>query len=639
MIFKYIEIYISLTLILASFASAILQGPYVDYDYISPPPAEYISVTIDRAYRLLTTNSSDYAVEAYAWVFNGGYFNLGIFTRDGGGWTACNWSGDIYKNPSSTIEFKGVCTPSKGHRDLGLPMFYKPSANVDYTWVQSVDLYGVGSVCILIYRQPSLDRVEIEEVGRAYRFRVYVKAPASDSTITLEVSQGGKRVYSVLKTVSTKLSSACVVLRVDFGPVEPKRCGRYDVEVVVSSGNYTGRWSGSVEAKVPCTTTGTITATATVTPTTTTPPLVRIVVSGDYATWRIKSSVDEISGSGVGNWNARLGGTTDVLYAEIVKNPYGYVCTINPASLQVTAGGVYEFRITCARIQPVTVTVKDPFGVWWKVAWSGSASGERVGSGSGAWEVQPGENAPLYISAQVVNPLKYTDCIISPSSAVVFPGQNIEFSVNCASPYVNVVVIDSLGVMWRVKSGKTSTEGRGSATLQIELAGRTDVLTAEVVQNPPGYMCEISPRSVEVSAKGSVTFTITCKALKAISVIVDNSYGATWRVKWSGAAEGTKTGSWGDAWDVYPTSQASVSFEAAILASPPGMICSVTPTSVSANPGELVKFVITCTTTSPQPLTTTVTITQTGSVSELTLLALAAVVISAIALALSLKRR
>lgn len=180
MISKYIEIYISLTLILASFASAILQGPYVDYDYISPPPAEYISVTIDRAYRLLTTNSSDYAVEAYAWVFNGGYFNFGIFTRDGGGWTACNWSGDIYKNPSSTIEFKGVCTPSKEHRDLGLPMFYKPSANVDYTWVQSVDLYGVGSVCILILRQPSLDRVEIEEVGRAYRFRVYVKAPASD---------------------------------------------------------------------------------------------------------------------------------------------------------------------------------------------------------------------------------------------------------------------------------------------------------------------------------------------------------------------------------------------------------------------------------------------------------------------------
>jgi hypothetical protein len=78
-----------------------------------------------------------------------------------------------------------------------------------------------------------------------------------------------------------------------------------------------------------------------------------------------------------------------------------------------------------------------------------------------------------------------------------------------------------------------------------------------------------------------------------ITVSVDNPYGASWRIYWSGGASGSKSGVSSDSWSIWATSK--VDFRAEVLSSPSGYACSIYPSSITVQPGDHVSFRIECT--------------------------------------------
>jgi hypothetical protein len=93
---------------------------------------------------------------------------------------------------------------------------------------------------------------------------------------------------------------------------------------------------------------------------------VYVTVTNDSlgAGWLITSSVDSVGGSGnVFNTQLRIGGPTDTITASITGNPSGYVCQINPISLEAQAGNTYTFTINCISNTPTQTQ-------WWQWLWN-----------------------------------------------------------------------------------------------------------------------------------------------------------------------------------------------------------------------------------------------------------------------------
>ncbi|MEZ0318796.1 MAG: hypothetical protein ABWK05_02215, partial [Pyrobaculum sp.] len=130
-------------------------------------------------------------------------------------------------------------------------------------WVQSVDIYGINAVCPAALVPPKIDSVEVDG---DFRIRVYVKAPASNNTLRVEVV--GPTSFTQTKRINIGRfgGAACVTLIVNFGPYKLKP-GNYKAKVVLETS--LGRDEKEISFQVPdgC---HTVTVTTTVTQTTTT---------------------------------------------------------------------------------------------------------------------------------------------------------------------------------------------------------------------------------------------------------------------------------------------------------------------------------------------------------------------------------
>jgi len=93
---------------------------------------------------------------------------------------------------------------------------------------------------------------------------------------------------------------------------------------------------------------------------------VYVTVTNDSlgAGWLITSSVSSVGGSGnVFNTQLRIGGPTDTITASITGNPSGYVCRINPTSVNAQAGNTYTFTTNCISNTPTQTQ-------WWQWLWN-----------------------------------------------------------------------------------------------------------------------------------------------------------------------------------------------------------------------------------------------------------------------------
>jgi hypothetical protein len=99
-----------------------------------------------------------------------------------------------------------------------------------------------------------------------------------------------------------------------------------------------------------------------------------------------------------------------------------------------------------------------------------------------------------------------------------------------------------------------------------------------------------------------------------ITASVDNPYGASWRIYWSGGASGSKTGVSSDSWSIWATSK--VDFRAEVLSSPSGYTCSIYPSSITVQPGEHASFRVDCNPVLEKTVTYTMTSTIEKTVTE-----------------------
>jgi hypothetical protein len=99
-----------------------------------------------------------------------------------------------------------------------------------------------------------------------------------------------------------------------------------------------------------------------------------------------------------------------------------------------------------------------------------------------------------------------------------------------------------------------------------------------------------------------------------ITVSVDNPYGASWRIYWSGGASGSRTGVSSDSWRIWATSK--VDFRAEVLSNPSGYACSIYPSSITVQLGEHASFRVDCNPVPEKTITYTMTSTIEKTVTE-----------------------
>jgi len=139
-----------------------------------------------------------------------------------------------------------------------------------------------------------------------------------------------------------------------------------------------------------------------------------------------------------------------------------------------------------------------------------------------------------------------------------------------------------------------------------------------------------------------------------VKVSVYDSYGVTWRVRWSGEVSGSESGSGSETFILQTASQ--VNLWAEILSNQPGYTCTISPSFATAKPGDSIYFSVDCAkkegptekpnqSSQPQqpPLPTQQPISYTAQFPTLliltTALSLVGITISVIALVVLLKRQ
>lgn len=104
------------------------------------------------------------------------------------------------------------------------------------------------------------------------------------------------------------------------------------------------------------------------------------------------------------------------------------------------------------------------------------------------------------------------DTILTIRATDVNTGNYNEYNLSLIiDGYVYVNVNNPFGATWRISSSLESISGSNSVNNQLIRINRGfDTLNAQILSNPLGYSCSISPSSTSVSHGNSYTFTVSC---------------------------------------------------------------------------------------------------------------------------------
>ena len=295
--------------------------------------------------------------------------------------------------------------------------------------------------------------------------------------------------------------------------------------------------------------------------------------------------------------------------AQIISNPIGYVCTINPGSLTASYGGTYSFTVDC-NVAPIKVKVEyTPWtsNVGWLISWSGAATGSEVGNSPTTFNVYPSRNGTVYFTAKITStPSIYSSCAITPTSTTAIPGDTVTFTVDCTPKYfVYVTVTGDQYVTngtarWEVSSSVyTLIYNWNVANWTLPIGGPTDTLYAQILSCPSHYTCSINPSSIQVTNGSYVKFKISMKWVGGSSgsgnylvyvTVTNDTLGASWQIK---SSVSSISGS-GDVTNQTLEIGGQTDMLTASVTSPSGYACSISPGSVSATNGSSYTFTINC---------------------------------------------
>jgi hypothetical protein len=111
-----------------------------------------------------------------------------------------------------------------------------------------------------------------------------------------------------------------------------------------------------------------------------------------------------------------------------------------------------------------------------------------------------------------------------------------------------------------------------------------------ILKKPGTYTIQADVSSDGTSDSKIITYT---RPAGQVKVSINDPYGASWRVTWSGEASGSKTGSNSEIFTIQVASQ--VNLWAEILSNPPGYTCTISPSFATAKPGDSISFTVDCT--------------------------------------------
>ena len=222
-----------------------------------------------------------------------------------------------------------------------------------------------------------------------------------------------------------------------------------------------------------------------------------------------------------------------------------------------------------------------------------------------------GEVNKLPVAVRICSALNPSVCIVAPVHGwqVATFSQPTQAVFGVGNGLIEVVVNDPYGAGWSV-TWSYSGPGPYANTISYSMSKSTSytwfinppyvpiqiTFSASITQNPTGYACQVVPSSVTNTYNaGSVqAFNVTC-SIAPITVSVSDPYNAGWSITWSGAASGSQSGSSSTTFTVQPSSNNAVTFTASITSTPSGYTsCSISPQSTTANPGQTVKFTVSC---------------------------------------------
>jgi hypothetical protein len=292
--------------------------------------------------------------------------------------------------------------------------------------------------------------------------------------------------------------------------------------------------------------------------------------------------------------------------AQIISNPIGYVCTINPGSLTANYGGTYSFTVDC-NVAPIKVEVEYTPGTinaGWSISWSGAATGSETNNSPTTFNVYPGENATVYFTAKITSkPSNYKSCTITPTNTTAYPGQTVTFTVDCTPKYFVYVTVTgdqdvtSGPAVWSVSSSVyTLTYDWNVANWTLPIGGPTDTLYAQILSCPSHYTCSINPNSIQVTNGSYVTFQISMQWEGGSGsnnyvyiTVTGDTCGAEWQITSSSGSSLTGTGNVNNK-SLSIGEYTGVILDAGILSGN----ATISPTSTSAVAGGSYTFTVTC---------------------------------------------
>jgi len=230
---------------------------------------------------------------------------------------------------------------------------------------------------------------------------------------------------------------------------------------------------------------------------------VRVSSNNAFVGWQIKSSIDSVNGTGsTGGVTLKISKPGEVINAS-VQNPPGYTCTISSTTTQAWPYHVYNFTVSCTPWATVRVFSDNAYVGWQVKSSVDSVSG--TGSATRTLKFSNGETISASITS---NPYGWL-CSISPTTLQPAPGGSYDFRIGC-TPWATVRVFsDNAYVGWQVKSSVDSVSGTGSATRTLSFKNGESI-TASITSIPAGYLCSISPTTLQPAPGGSYDFRISC---------------------------------------------------------------------------------------------------------------------------------
>jgi len=423
------------TLLVLVFALAlsiafILHGevstPYVNTNYVEPPPAEATTYTVNLSEictLCLNCSCSTYAgVNVYAYAFKPSNYVIGLLTSLNGAWVGECWSPSVPTSPGPFNLSISQCQLPSSYDHVGIPLYYYPTGGS--VWIQSVDIYGLGQYCTLAAIPPKISNVTIAKNSGVtnvpgYEFSVYIDSPGTENYVTLTIYYGSMVVYQVYKYVQLPSQwASCTTLRVDFGPIQPLVCGTYTIVATESTpGGSQSQYTTTLNVPCPYTTITLIVDSGG-----------SVVVSGNASgtyTGPTTTTINVIVGSEV-TFTAAPG--SGYVFSQWLVN--GSSISANPITLTINGPTTIEavFRQVGYYVY-VTVT-NDSLGAGWLI----TSSVASVGGSGNVFNTQLRIGGPTdTITASITgNPSGYT-CRISPTSVNAQAGNTYTFTINCIS--------------------------------------------------------------------------------------------------------------------------------------------------------------------------------------------------------------